>query len=147
MQKLISKINNKKTIVLIAALVAGVTVGSFTTQTLASGLRNRSQDKAPKYPVNSSGQTYGSVSKAISEETEPDLIAAIGLDGTKGYVLSKDLQDKMPKTPEEAVAITKEIRKASAEAKAKGSNIIREVPLYSVDGKTVIGKFGISGTN
>lgn len=138
------KIISKKTLVLVGALVVGITVGSFTTSTLAGG-KNKSQDPAPKYPVNTNGQTYGSVAKATSFETEPDLIAAIGIDGTKGYVLSKDLRGEMPKTPEEAVALTKELKKATLSAKANGSDIVREVPLYDVDGKTIIGKFGITG--
>ncbi len=136
---------NKKIrlLVLTIALAAGMAIGMFITPTIASSKFNIGQDKVPNFPVNANGQTYGSSLEAVSVETEPDLIAAIGIDGTEGYVLSKDLQEPSPKTPEEAVAQTKEIEKAALAAKAKGSNIVREIPLYDVDGRTVIGKFGI----
>lgn len=141
------KIISKKIFVSAVALIVGITVGLSAIPSLANGQINRSQDKAPKFSVNSNGQTYGSAANAISVETEPDLIAAVGIDGTKGYVLSKDLRDEMPKTPKEAVAKTKENEKAVKEAKEKGSNIIREIPLYDVEGKKIIGKFGITGLN
>jgi len=67
--------------------------------------KNPSITKAPNYPKNEKGQTYGSAGDAISSETEPDLISAVGIDGTMGYVLKKDLEGEMPKTPEEALAI------------------------------------------
>jgi hypothetical protein len=38
-------------------------------------------------------------------ETEPELISAIGVDGTEGYVLKRDLDVELPKSPEEAIAI------------------------------------------
>lgn len=135
----------KKILVIMVALVMGIAVGLSTTAALASDKVNRSHDKAPKYSVNKNNQTYGSAADAISPETEPDLIAAIGIDGTKGYVLSKDLKEEMPKTPEEAVKKTADMKKRTDEAKEKGNNIVREIPLYDVDGKTIIGKFGISG--
>lgn len=136
---------SKNSLVLGCALLVGLAVGLISIPTFANGLTNRSHDKAPEYSVNANGQTYGTVNEAISDETEPDLIAAIGIDGTKGYVLSKDLQAKMPKTPEEAVAQTKELKKTTLAKQSKGSDIIREIPLYDFDGKTVIGKFGIVG--
>lgn len=84
------------------------------------------------FPTNKYGQTYGS-SANCSIEQEPDLVKAIGIDGTAGYVLSKDLNEEMPKTPEEAIAMTKAF---PAEGKI--------IPLYAVDGRTVIGKFKIT---
>ena len=41
------------------------------------------------YPKNINGQTYGSSADATSPETEPELISAIGVDGTAGYVLKR----------------------------------------------------------
>lgn len=61
--------------------------------------------KNMNYPKNKNGQTYGSTADAASPETEPDLISAIGVDGTAGYVLKKDLDGEQPKSPEEAIAI------------------------------------------
>jgi len=51
------------------------------------------------YPKNKNGQTYGSSAGATSPETEPELISAIGEDGTEGYVLKKDLDGELPKSP------------------------------------------------
>jgi len=119
------------------AFIIGIAVGFSTMSTLADNKINRSQDKAPIYPVNENGQTYGSAADAISIETEPDLIAAIGIDGTKGYVLAKDLRANMPKTPEEAIAQMN----ARKTAEANGTYEGRLIPLYDVDGKTVIGQY------
>ena len=62
---------------------------------------------------------------------EPDLISAIGIDGTVGYVKKEDLNGPQPKTPEEAVKLN--------EAKP------REIPMYDVDGENIIGKFIVGG--
>ena len=86
------------------------------------------------YQVNQDGQTYGTMSQE-SHGTAPDLIQAQGVDGTIGYVKSTDLFWFNPKTPEEAV-------KMQAEMDAKGPYTI---PLYSEDGKTVIGEFPMGG--
>ena len=87
-------------------------------------------DPYKAYKVNKNGQTYGSASFAVSVETEPDLILALGVDGTLGYVYAKDLQGEMPKNPEEAIAM----QKANAGKE-------RVIPLYASDGKTIVGKF------
>ena len=86
------------------------------------------------YPKNKNGQTYGSSADASSPETEPELIRAIGVDGTAGYVLKKDLDGELPKSPEEAIAIQN--------SRSPGG---RDIPLYDVDGETVIGVFHIGG--
>ena len=84
------------------------------------------------YPINENGDTYG---PNIGNEMlgEPDLISAVGKDGNKGYVYTKELGGKQPDNPEEAVAITKENER-------KGSWTI---PLYEKDGETQIGEFEI----
>ena len=86
------------------------------------------------YPKNNNGQTYGSIADATSPETEPELISAIGVDGTVGYVLKKDLDGELPKSPEEAIAIQN-----------SRSPDGRDIPLFDVDGKTVIGVFHVGG--
>ncbi|MCR6546554.1 hypothetical protein NVS47_13710 [Dehalobacterium formicoaceticum] len=98
---------------------------------------NQSQNSTPIFQKNESGQTYGTNENATSLETEPDLVLALGEDGTLGYVYSKDLYGEMPKTPEEAIAIMKKNKVGED----------KKIPLYDVDGKTVIGQFKItSGT-
>jgi hypothetical protein len=134
---------NKKTVV-VSFLVGSIISLSVIPVLASSGYLNRSLEKPPVYSVNEYGLTYGSAAKAVSRETEPDLISAVGIDGTKGYVYAKDLDEKMPKTPEEAVAMTKALKKDWAEKKAKGEKYLRLIPLYEVDGKTVIGKYGIT---
>jgi len=84
------------------------------------------------FPRNSNGQTYGSALDGISLQTEPDLIEAYGAGGTFGYVRSLDLHGKMPRTPEEALA-----------QERSGAGKVRKIPLYAVDGKTVIGVFNV----
>jgi hypothetical protein len=95
------------------------------------------------YPRNGAGQTYGSAARALSPGEEPELVAAIGLDGTRGYVYRQDLAGEMPRSPEEALAAQRlnELRMAGA---APGTPVVlRTIPLYDVDGKTVIGEFRI----
>ncbi|WP_422661192.1 hypothetical protein ACK8P5_12190 [Paenibacillus sp. EC2-1] len=86
------------------------------------------------FPKNNNGQTYGSSADASSPEMEPELISAVGIDGTKGYVLKKDLDGERPKSPEEAIAIQN--------SRPPGGV---DIPLYDVDGETVIGVFQMGG--
>ncbi|UPK41142.1 hypothetical protein [Paenibacillus pabuli] len=88
--------------------------------------------KSMNYPKNKKGQTYGSSADATSPETEPELISAIGEDGTSGYVLKKDLDGELPKSPEEAIAIQN--------SRSPGG---LDIPLFDVDGETVIGVFHV----
>lgn len=91
----------------------------------------------PDYPVNANGETYGSSSISI-EGLEPgtivvgpDLIQALGADGTEGYVRSSDFFSERPNNPEEALRMQEE-------REARGAYTI---PLYASDGITVIGEF------
>ncbi len=122
-----------RTLVVCAALVAGMAVGTLGYGLASAGpYPNQSFAPPPVYPRNENGQTYGALSAAISVETEPDLVKAVGVDGTVGYVLSKDLDGgPMPKTPEEALT------------RMRNTPSIRPIPLYDIDGKTVIGVFNV----
>lgn len=113
--------------VFILVLILGILAGTVCYGTI----RNQGMAPAPDYPKNSSGETYGSALEAISPETEPDLIKAMGEDGTIGYVRKTDLEEELPSTPEEAL-----------EKQAQAGNG-KEILLYDVDGKKVIGKFKI----
>ncbi|GIO99922.1 hypothetical protein J14TS5_50080 [Paenibacillus lautus] len=90
--------------------------------------------KNMNYPKNKNGQTNGSSADAASLETEPELISAIGVDGTAGYVLKKDLDGEQPKSPQDAIAIQN--------SRSPGD---RAIPLYDVEGATVIGAFHVGG--
>lgn len=138
-------VKNKRLIVLVIATVVCLT---FAIASVAI-MRNRGLEAAPKYPINEYGLTYGSGDQAISVETEPDLIAAIGVDGNEGYVYSKDLNGEMAKTPEEAAAQTRALQEAAQNAVGKDGTstiTVREIPLYEVEGKTIIGSFAITYT-
>lgn len=130
----------------VTALILGGFMISTTSVVAyaANAYFNRGQEQAPNYSVNEFGQTYGSAVYAVSPETEPDLIAAVGTGGTEGYVYSKDLQEDMPSTPEEAVAGTRALRKLQAAAKSNEPVIVKKIPLYDIDGKTIIGEFEIT---
>ncbi|EJL45347.1 hypothetical protein BAG01nite_47110 [Brevibacillus agri] len=120
-----------RTVIVYATLLTGIVIGSFGSG-IALGL-DKDPTPVPEFPINEQGQTYGSALNVTSLGAEPDLIKAYGVDGTLGYVRSEDLRGVKPKNPSEAVALTKQLN-------AKGS---RHIPLYDVDGKTVIGQFSI----
>lgn len=94
------------------------------------------QPKLEKIKVNSSGETYGptlSFDDPNDPDGEPDLVSAIGIDGTQGYVRSADLNQGVAKSPEEAVKLMK-----------SRSLQDRFIPLYDLEGETIIGQFIIS---
>jgi hypothetical protein len=131
----------------VVIIVLTVVLSSLTIANLASaGILNRSLEKEAKYLTNKNGLKYGSARDAISVETEPDLISAVGVDGVEGYVYAKDLREEMPKTPAEAVAKTEAIKEKLAKAKPNEAIVIRTIPLYDVDGTTIIGSFEIKNT-
>jgi len=117
---------------LIGLLVSSVTIGGVFAKSISND-----KDYAPNFPINENGQSYGSVLNATSPDTEPDLIKAYGEDGTIGYVKSEDLNGEMPKTPEEALS----------KQRSKTLRENRQIPLYDINGKTVIGKFNVAHGN
>lgn len=122
--------------ILALVFVIGITVGTIgISTTIANTDLDNSSSQDLGFPKNENGLTYGSALEATSLDTEPDLILAYGVDGTLGYVRSIDLNDDIPKTPEEAIAIQKQYIDAG---------VVRQIPLYDVDGKTVIGKFNVT---
>ncbi|MEK4628137.1 metal ABC transporter substrate-binding protein [Solibacillus sp. FSL R7-0682] len=83
------------------------------------------------YPKNENGQTYGPDISGLNpgELGVPDLILAQGENGIIGYAKKVELEGPKPKTPEEALKL---------------NNLPpRAVPLYAVDGETIIGEFWI----
>lgn len=94
----------------------------------------------PIYPTNDAGETYGSAADAPTPEDEPDLIKVMATNGKIGYARSIDLDRAsgvLVANPEEALAWTEDAQ----ERAASGEEV--SVPVYEVDGKTVIGKFVI----
>lgn len=112
-------------------LLLGCTGGYFIGTFAHSEAEAPSDRVSVVYPVNENGQTYGSAADARNYEEEPDLISAYGSDGkTTGYVKKEDLQGPQPQNPEEAMQLMKDAKP-------------RDIPLYDVDGITVIGNFRI----
>ncbi|KYP82070.1 hypothetical protein [Ferroacidibacillus organovorans] len=128
-----------RTTVIGGVLILGITV-SMSGFSFAKSLFIPHPNSLPivhkiDFPKNQNGQTYGSDMYSTSLATEPDLILTQGVDANGhpiiGYVLKQDEFLPMPKTPAEAVAMDRK----------PGS--VRKIPLYAVNGKTVIGTFSI----
>jgi hypothetical protein len=121
----------KRVLFVSCILFLGIVIGIiFFSSTLANIENDDLALVKVEYPVNKSGQTYGSSADARSYEEEPDLISAIGEGNIEGYVKKEDLQQPTPENPEEAIAMME-----NEESK--------EIPLYDVDGETIIGTFTI----
>ena len=117
------------------ALIAGLVVGTISSlPVVASSFSNQPNQEVkttPVFPVNENGQKYGSLMDVDTPGQEPDLVKAVGVDGTLGYVKFEDMQGKLPKNPEEAIAMQNKRLKEGP----------KTIPLYAVDGKTIIGEF------
>ena len=68
------------------------------------------------------------------------LIAALGTNGTRGFVKAEDLDGNLPSNPAEAVDYMEEMARKTAYGTKK---YVRLIPLYDADGVTVIGEFAI----
>ncbi len=93
----------------------------------------------PNYPRNSSGQSYGPTDDAIAVENEPDLILVVATNGSSGYVSKIELDEITGaniSSPEEAIAWQSRQDAAGWTTKS--------IPVYELDGTTVIGEFEIS---
>ncbi|OZD60819.1 hypothetical protein CH263_20225 [Rhodococcus sp. 06-1059B-a] len=109
------------------------------TSPAASQARSAQAEPAIEEGTNANGQTYGRGDQ-VSEDSElPDLIAAIGTDGTVGYIEKSDLAGPVT-SPEQARQLeTREVN--GVEVLSSGS---RSVPLLAEDGVTEIGVFEIT---
>ncbi len=106
-----------------APVVGGGDPGAVTLPSPATGQANVA------WPRNVHGQTYGSELRAATTDDLPDLILVIATNGKEGYVRRTDLYLPGPKTPEEAAN--------------RDTSSARRIPVYEVDGVTVIGVFEI----
>lgn len=103
-----------------------MTAGARWTATVQYVSRERTA-----YGVNSNGDTYGVMG---SDNSTPDLVAAIATNGLQGYVDAKDLEQPMPSSPAEALRWQEEHQGEAT-----------RIPVYLSDGETVIGEFVIGG--
>ena len=92
----------------------------------------------PKYPTNSSGQTFGSLIDSNSPTNDPDLIKVEASNGKVGYVYKKDLDAADGTTAAESF---KSPSDAIAYQNAHANDAPVQIPVYASDGKTQIGTF------
>lgn len=85
------------------------------------------------YGVNENGETFGNCLEVIYVDDEPDLMAAVGDNGIKGYVRKTELDGEKPANPEEAVRMQEE--------REKNGNPPMVINVYESDGVTVIDTF------
>ena len=76
--------------------------------------------------------------------TPETMLAAVGIDGTRGYVRRSDVEGELPSDPAEAAAYMRRLRDEIALARSKGQDYLRLIPLYAADGVTQIGQFAVS---
>jgi hypothetical protein len=132
---------NRATALIVAVLGGGavwaaVAVGARVSHRLTPD--RPTSAAAPTYPTNPNGQTYGSAA-GIPWSQAPDLVQATGASAkgqVTGYIRKSELDAASGadvNSPQAAVAWT--------QAHAGKTTTI---PLYTQDGKTVIGKFTIA---
>ncbi|MFJ2044477.1 hypothetical protein ACIOBL_12765 [Paenibacillus taichungensis] len=66
----------------------------------ASANTSPSEDQM-EVKINDKGETYGSF--VYHDGKEIDLVKAIGVNGTEGYIKNSDMNQDLPQTPEEAI--------------------------------------------
>lgn len=106
---------------------SSLTITSSSTSSESTNIGDSS------FPKNKNGETYGSAEN-VASGSKPDLIKAVGVDGTLGYVRAKDLDTKMLENPEAAISKQRSLAKES----------YREIKLYDENGENEIGTFRIS---
>jgi hypothetical protein len=127
-----------RSIAILAAVVIGTGLGAVGVSAFAAN-SNRQAPQAndghakPNFPLNAAGNRYGSLKDAPTPEDSPDLIAAIGTKGVEGFVKRDDFFEPLPSSV--------------AEALSRNRRPSHTVPLYSVDGKTIVDQFLIGGND
>ena len=117
------------------------------------GTNERVRAEVSGWFVNQKGLTYGGIQETDSGDwIEPDLIAAVGVDGTEGFVYASELADAQMlgmtvNNPEEAAAYMKQLKQERELAKAENRPYLRYIPLYESDGVTMIGEFGVGSAD
>lgn len=82
--------------------------------------------------LNENGETYGCMIASLEQDIELDLIAAVGNNGVEGYVRSAEMDAATYRAPEERhIVQTEDVT----------------IPLYDVDGVTIIDTFTITAPN
>jgi hypothetical protein len=121
----------------------GIILSEMSSQGTAGGRYTAlSMSENNDVKLNENGQTYGS--RQLDPNAEmPELVGALGTDGTWGYVYSKDIIDHEPFTSDEDFdAYLQKQDARRKEARKSGDAFLWYAPLYASDGVTVIGQYG-----
>lgn len=138
-----------------AQALAFVTVALTSVSLLSAGALEKNEIT---WPTNENGETYGYIivdDKGIDHE--PDLISVAGIsiilpDGSRdpdtiGYVRREENDPyaglEPPKDPEDAMRYNAQLQEMAEQAFAAGKEFVHTIPVYSNDGKTIIGDYGI----
>lgn len=105
------------------------TTASTQTMYLTSFAATTLKAPVPQLQENENNQTFGSAYMAEATGNMPELVSALTTDGVQGYVYSEDLLFNTPSNPQEALAM-------NAQAASNPT-----IPVYAVDGTTIIGTF------
>ena len=122
---------NKKTrsLMIISVAVCIILIGGMAIAVTKTTILNANEI----FATNESGLTYGRLDIAREKNIKLDLYAALGINGLEGYIYATDLEDPIPSSPKEAIEIQKNRKQGD-----------KEIPVYAVDGYTVIDTFIIS---
>lgn len=123
------------------AIIGGALISSAkAADNECSYSKTESKSTKTEYAVNANGQTYCDGTADILPEDYPDLIGATATNGKQGYVYKEDFFDEyIPSYPEDAVAYMNVLQELNEQG-----IYFQLIPVYAVDGKTVIGDFEIS---
>ena len=86
--------------------------------------RSREPFAVSEYPINADGFTFGSLLSAESVGEGPYLVSAVSEAGVEGFVRLEDIQDPIPRAPEEAVALY-------------GEESSGTIPLFDLEGNQI----------
>jgi hypothetical protein len=120
----------------LAGVAAGTVAQAGTHRTNHSAPLVSHTQRAPSFPKNARGQSYGSSQAATSDDQVPDLVQAYATNGHVGFIRKDDLIPESPRNPEQAIQANAANARASV------------IPVYAADGVTRIGDFVMQpGTN
>ena len=105
-------------------LAVGLTADTLINRPSDAAATPRSMSRP--FPTNARGQTYGSIAGIVNPADDPTLVSVQDTKGQDGYVYASQFNGPIPHTLQQALA-----QKITP----------RTIPVYAVNGTTVIGKF------
>ncbi|WP_298867416.1 hypothetical protein [Microbacterium sp.] len=129
------------TLVVVGMTAAGFIVSSALSPQARSSDEPSTSAVAQRYSTNANGQTYGSAGQATSPGEEPELISVIAQNGVEGFVRKSELEAADGTTAMESFTSPEDAVRWQENEGASD----RTIPVYAVDGTTVVGDFLIIG--